>query len=516
MKELHKIIIILLFSFNLFSENSYKHWLQPSPSEQLDLEGIDDKKGVGRIFMPAMTDPENEPFYFIYRKNKLVKSDRMGTSSFLLPGFYTVKYGSGDQTQLMSQSVEIYKENVSFPKINWSGLTIKIIDENRNSIDNRYEIFKMSNAESFGFGYGAREEVGEHLLTWILKPGTYKITLNGQSFNTYIDFTTVELVKGELVQLTMVVDSESGHLIGAGILNQEENILLNTPSKLSTALHLNANASSDNSTDKNHPSTRISLIGQLDNKYIYEKNPFHIISKDLFDLGISKETDTDFRISTDNISLRNTGLYYFSRFFGSYARIDLQSHFFTEKIYSQDGANFIKLSTLGDTLNLYRNVKSIDVKPPFFPISIKEGLGFNFRILNHPQANLNIRSGFGMRQDIYRNVYSYIHTIHDENNLYDNYNVYQQNKSNFQEGIEISVLGNFQLFRDVSYNTNADILFPFDKQSSKSIDWEQTANLKLFKYLSVDYRFNISYNKDVSNWFILNHNLFLRITYFLY
>jgi hypothetical protein len=107
-------------------------------------------------------------------------------------------------------------------------LTIKIIDENRNSIDNRYEIFKMSNAESFGFGYGAREEVGEHLLTWILKPGTYKITLNGQSFNTYIDFTTVELVKGELVQLTMVVDSESGHLIGAGILNQEENILLNT------------------------------------------------------------------------------------------------------------------------------------------------------------------------------------------------------------------------------------------------------------------------------------------------
>jgi len=85
----------------------------------------------------------------------------------------------------------------------------------------------MSNAESFGFGYGAREEVGEHLLTWILKPGTYKITLNGQSFNTYIDFTTVELVKGELVQLTMVVDSESGHLIGAGILNQEENILLN-------------------------------------------------------------------------------------------------------------------------------------------------------------------------------------------------------------------------------------------------------------------------------------------------
>lgn len=516
MNKLQKIFLILLFSLNLFAENSYKHWIQPSPSEQLDLEGIDDKKGVGRIFVPAMTDPENEPFYFIYKKNKLVKSRRMGTSTFLLPGFYTLKYGSGDPAQLMSQSIEVYKENIAYPKINWSGLTVKLIDENRNSIDNRYEIFKMNNAESYGFGYGAREEVGEHLSTWILQPGTYKITLNGKSFNTYTDFTTVELIKGELIQLTIVVNSESGHLIGSGILNQEENILLNTPSKLSTALHLNANASSDNSTDKNHPSTRISLIGQLDNKYIYEKNPFHIISKDLFDLGISKETDTDFRISADNISLRNTGIYYFSRFFGAYSRVDLQSHFFKEKVYSQDGGDFMKLSVSGDTLAIYNQVKSIDVKPSFYPISIKEGLGFNFRILNHPQANLNLRSGFGMRQDIYRDVYSFIRTIHDETDQYDNFNIYQQNKSNYQEGIEISVLGNFQLLREVSYNTNADILFPFDKQSSKSIDWEQTLNLKLFKYLSVDYRFNISYNKDVSDWFVLNQNLFLRITYFLY
>ncbi len=516
MKKLPGIFLILLFSLNLFSKVNYDSWLKPPPSEQLDLEGIDDQKGVGRVFVPAMTDPENEPFYFIYKKNKLIKNSRMGTSSFLLPGLYTVRYGSGDVTQLMSQTIQIYKENVTYPKINWSGLTIKLIDENRNSIDNRYEIFRMNNAESYGFGYGAREEVGEHLSTWILQPGTYKITLNGQSFNTYIDFTTVELVKGELEQLTIVVDSESGHLIGAGILNQEENILLNTPSKLSTALHLNANANSDNSTDKNHSSTRISLIGQLDNKYIYEKDPFHIISKDLFDLGVSKETDTDFRISTDNISLRNTGLYYFSRFFGSYMRIDLQSHFFKEKVYSQNGDNFMKLSASGDTLQTYQNIKSLDVKPPFYPISIKEGLGFNFRILNHPQANLNIRSGFGMRQDVYRNVYSFLHTIHDENSPYNNYNVYQQNKSNYQEGIEISLLGNFQILRDVSYNTNADILFPFDKESSKSVDWEQTVNLKLFKYLSVDYRLNISYNKDVSDWFVLNQNLFLRVTYFLY
>lgn len=463
-----------------------------------------DFSSLGRLYLSAKTDPDYEPPYTISDKNgNNLGSYKMGSDALLEPGKYTIEVGSGSASQKIVKEVEIFPRYKLMQKPEWGWLSVNVLDENRSETDLRYELFDLETTESYGFGYGIKEGVGQKLETWILKPGRYKIVFNGLPYNTYEHFTTVEVKAGEYEQLTTVYDTQTSSLLGAGIIMQE---MLGSKNRFKVSIlnHLNANFLSINSDKKNEYNYSYSFNEQLDSKLIYDKFPHYYTMKNITELGVSKSKGTDLRFSSDKFDLKNTYVLFFFNWIGVYSRADLSTHFVNEYIQDKESKHYRKIDENNNVTDY--NTKKFQLKPSIFPLTTKEGLGLNVRLFNTSKANLNIRAGLGLRQDMNDDVFIYNTTIGDTL-------VYTESKSVYQKGTEVSLNGNFQILPDLTYSTNADMLIPFNKDLYSSVDWDNNINLRIFKALSWDYSLNMKYNKEVKNYIEFDHSLYLRFTY---
>ncbi len=522
--ECDKFIIKII---NHFSEKpiyeeylyTYEEGFDSTLIEIPDEEIISEGKGL--LLLPAITRSDNEPYYKIFDKYGYEISGKMGVPVPLMKGTYSIRYGSGNEDQMMKKTnIEIVPRYKKIVEPDWGCLIVDIIDEKRNFANVQYELFDAENGESYGFAFPADEEIGELEKIWVLNPGLYKLTINNEPFNTYRDFTTVFVEVNKVQKLTIVVDTdEEGNptnLIGSGILEKISLEALLAKLKFSSAIHANVNFNSDNEDDKDKQETTITLNTQLDNRLIYDYDPFHYTMKNLIEIGTTKGTDTDFRISADEIDFKNTLIYYFMKNVGFYSRFDANSHFFTENYYSPKDFFYTKIDKSGDIVEEEKLDDEVQVKSSLFPIILKEGLGINYRILNYSRANLSLRAGFGLRQDFNNNVYELAETYTDTLDDVE-HRTYKEQESTDKTGTEVSVVGNFQLPFGLTYSTNADFLFPFNKDETTVMEWENSINLRLFKYISIDYKLKLENKKpEIGDEYIVEkHTLFLRITYFL-
>ena len=477
--------------------------------------------GKGLLLLPAITRTDNEPHYKIIDKYGYEQSGKMGTAIPLLEGIYSIQYGSGKANQLMEQdNIKVVPRYKTIIEPDWGCLIVDIIDEKRNFTKVRYEVFDLEDGESFGSEFPAEEEVGEQEKVWVLKSGIYKVTVNNEPFNTYRDFTTVYVEKGKVQKLTIVMktDEEDNptNMAGAGVLEESflEASLANL--KFSSAIHCNVNINSNNEVDKDNPETTITFNTQLENYLIYDQDPLHYTMKNLIEVGTSKTTDTDFRLAADDFDLKNTFIYYFLKDVGFYSRFDVNSHFFPEKSYNSDKFYYTKIDKDNNVADSVFS-DEIEIKSSLFPLVLKEGIGINYRILNFSRANLSLRAGFGIRQDINNDFYQ----LASESTWFDSQEIehrtYNEMESESKTGTEVSLVGSFQLPFNLTYSTNADFLFPFSKDDDYSMEWENVINLKLFKYISLDYKLKLE-NKipeTGDEYIVEKHSLFLRVTYFL-
>ncbi len=494
--------------------------IDPLLVEILDSE--EDNSGKGLLLVPAITRTENEPYYKVYDKYGYERSAKIGEAFPLMEGTYSLEYGSGNQDQKMiRKNVKVHPRYKTIVEPDWGCLIVEIMDESRNFAKVIYEVFDLNDGESFGSEFPAEVELGEQEKVWVLKPGHYKITINNEPFNTYTDFTTVLIEEGSVQKLTIVMETdEEGNptnMAGAGILEESFLAASLEPLKLSSAIHINGNLNSDNEINENDPEVIITMNSQLENYLIYDKDPLYYNMKSVIDLGISKTTDTDFRLASDEFDLKNTGIYYFVKDLGFYGRFDVNSHFFDEKQYSSEDFYYKKFDdnniAIGDSV-LSDEIK---IKSSFFPIELKEGIGINYRILNLSRANLSFRAGFGIRQffndDVF--VYNPSETFIDANNI--EHRRYYELASTNTTGTELSLVGSFQLPFNLVYASNADFYFPFEKNDEYTFEWENSFNLNLFKHISLDYKFNLEKLGEDSgiDYLVREHSLFLRVTYFL-
>lgn len=482
-----------------------------------ELEGV----GYGVLLVPALTHSENEPYYIVRNdRGEQVASARMGTDIALPAGRYSVVYGSGSISQMMMQTnVQVIPRYKTVVDAKWGCLVVDVMDESRNYAKVRFEIWDLETGESFGSDFPAETEIGEQPVVWALRPGLYKVTINNEPFNTLRDFTTVFVEKNRVVELQMIVDTdEDGNptsLVGAGVLEDSEGILGDQRLKLNSAIHANVNFNSSNENDENNAEYTVTLNTQLENQLNYDLDRFHYTMKNVIDLGTTKTTDTDFRISSDNFDLKNTVIYYFLENLGLYARADMITHFLNEYSYSDDEFNYRKYDSDGSLISEEHQKDRIRLKKSLFPMNLKEGVGLNLRVLKSSRASMSLRAGLGLRQDIYNDSYIYSGTVTDtlpDQSTID-YRVYKEQDSGDKTGTEISLVGNFKALKNLTYSTTADVLFPFDKEDDVTMEWENSFNFKLLKHISVDYKLKLSKTGD--SHIIRDDTLFLRVTYFL-
>lgn len=467
--------------------------------EILDLE--DDFISLGSLFVPIKTDPDYEPSFSIYTlSGKYLQNEQMGTDVYLEPGKYQLRIGNNEK---IVQTVEILPRYKTVVKPEWGWLTINIVDENRDGQDVRYELFNLETTESYGFGVGVKEGTGQKVETWVLPCGFYKIVFNNYPFNTYTDFATIEVKKGELEQMTAVVDVETKKLLGSGKILQDE-LFAKSNLKNNLLLHFNANMNYKNDVEKEKYDVSSLFNVQGDYKMVYDSEPHYFSSKTLIEQGVSKSSGVDMSFSMDKVDWKNTYVFTIIKFFGLYARQDINTHLWQEYLVDKDEKKYVKVSVDGDSTSSYTN--KLQIKSPLFPFVSKTGAGFNFRVNN----NLSFRLGLGLRHDVNRDYYISDGQIGD---LY----IYKELKSSRQMGFEASLYGNIPiplpLSKDkITWTTNFDLLKPIENQSSISYDWENSFNYPLYKNISLEYRVNMSYNKELKDYVVIDGTSFVRFT----
>jgi hypothetical protein len=295
----------------------------------------------------------------------------------------------------------------------------------------------------------------------------------------------------------------------------QEGDIVNENWRVSSAIHGNFNMNSNNESDKDEYATTTVVTSQLENRATYSNMPHYYNMRNLMELGFTKSTDTELRLSADDFDLKNTYVLFMLKKLGVYARFDINSHFFQTYRYSAESVSYIKQDRKGK--EIMRGVDDeIQVTSAIFPMVLKEGIGFNYRIFNTPRAKLNFRTGLGIRQELYNDVFTLVDKNYYDLSTQEFYNLYREKENVYNRGTEVSLVGNFNLPFNLTYMTNADILFPFNQSEDITIDWENVFNLRLFKHISIYYKLNLQNKKPESgDEYIANrHSLFLRLTYF--
>ena len=526
LQESNNFIVKILNKFTNFQEESQAEESLTSKYDQIDYSAqvlgdsttVEDG-GIGLVYFPNLSGEDNEPYYYVKDKNgDNLKMAHMGVEVPLPEGTYNVEYGSQQGSHGMSQRIDVkprWRYNV---EPDWGCLIVDVMDEQRNYAKVSYTIYDNADGFDYGIDYPADVNLGEKSTVWVLKPGTYKVTLNNESFNTYRDFTTIEVLKGYAQRLSLIVEEEENSglytLIGAGVINEEDDSRKNSNWNLSSAIHVNINLNTDNSENKEDTQLSINMNAQLDNSAYYEKGRLKYSLKNLIEIGTNKDEDYDqFRVDLDDFDVKNTVIYNVFSAFGLYGRFDLNTHFFPVQVYD---VNYIKNKTDGTFVDSLSNVNSVETSPSFFPMTLKEGFGLNFQFLNTARSDMNLRVGLGARQDIRQNVYSYSSDWTNPTTGI-TYVLYTEEESSYYEGIEASMVGDLQILGNINYSLTADFLFPFAADKNYTMDIENILNVKLFKYISLDYRLKF-YTREsdaLEDYISTQQSLFLRFTYLL-
>jgi len=485
----------------------YETWLTPSPELQLYIEGLDDRKGVGRIFVPAMTSGADEPLYAVFQDGELIGEENTGSSFFLKPGSYTVVLGTGVMDQRIRQDVVVGREQTVIIQPEWGAVTFEVIDELRTYQKQDLQIFRVESAESYGIIPAINPELGEHLQTLLLSPGLYKIVSRGRDFNTYINFTTLLLEPGRYTPYTIVIDSKTGNFIGAGILRSSERMRQRRNWNMFGAVHGNVNLTSENDEFSKKVKTNISLLGQLDTRLLYEKLPHYYLAKNLLELGAQRQEGAGWQINQDRLSLKNTYVYYILNWLGGYGRFEATTHLFEKSVRFDDPVDVLMLDEAGDTLRVRKGVKTVRVEPVFYPLDLKEGLGVNVTPLRTFKARLSLRCGLGYWQTYNRD---------DCFGVTDVNTVFQRKGDSFLKGLETALVSNLVLLNNLSMTTEVDVLLSFEgKLEMKKLELENFISLIIFKNVTLEHTLRLTRDPNVDHT-LQYHFLSVRLSYYLF
>jgi hypothetical protein len=480
-------------------------WDAPPPQTQLAREARDDIKGLGRLFLPAMTDPDYEPVFTVSNaQDSILKISKMGKSVWLRPGKYRIAFGSGTLDQVQRRVVEIREEDATILEPDWSCLVIRIIDESRTSIREAYEIYSIPENEYFGVGYGAEEQLGEHLQTWILKPGLYKIVKLGEHFNTYKNFSTVRLLPGELTHFTIVVNNTTNDFLGAGIieLGQKPRKLANW--SLFSTLYGSFTLNSSNDVTSENQETSMIFVAQLDYNIMYNSTHHFFSSRGLIEEGWNlQKKQTSFRSNLDRAQMKNIYIFYFVKQVGLYGRIFLETNLVRKNDYFDFPRDVTLLDQNDQVIEQQNDIRRIQLSPNFSPLELKEGFGVNFILLKSLRANLNIRAGMGWHQIYNRELYNQI-----------NDTTFKTLSSSYARGPEASLIGSARISRNMLLSCELEVFYPNGRGERLDYEFENILNLRLSKNVSLDYTLRFRNKRSLSDYLLTDHIVLLRYSFF--
>lgn len=294
-------------------------------------------------------------------------------------------------------------------------LRLHIISTQNTYLPMGFDVFSVETRSVAAFGKGADEATGQPAPSWELPPGMYKIVRSGEPFETQVDFATVEVRAGEVVDYALVVDPEllefrgSGPLVGelpAGVRIAGIRLALNAGGSLTLAHRENVVGGTSGVT---------ALWGLFGNFGLVFERGSHFLSVTsdlavaLNDPAVARYASTQDRWDASALYAYNLGNPYLgpygrasfsTRVFPGYLFIERDQDVLMVDITHTDGST--ETLTLGGEAN--QDDLRIKVAEPLSPIVLQEEVGANLKAVDLDllllKATIATRLGVAFRQGI--------------------------------------------------------------------------------------------------------------------
>lgn len=486
-------------------------------SDRSAAGGEEESDQPGVLLLPALVAGENQPYYTIVGE-ELRRSEQFGDPVDLPAGVYTVLLGSGPtDRRIRLDRIEVSGRRRTVVEPIWAAMTVSVIDENRDPARVRYDVYDAETGRNFGGRISRSEALLPNQTVWILRPGKYKLVLNNRPFNTLQDFVTVNLVAGRGEDLTIVVDlaDEEGQarLVGAGNVAIDEPSDEDSPLGIASALNGTLSFTADNEAGPGDFQVAYFLDSEIDTELTYEAGPLRYDLRNTVALGFNATERAPLTLASDELSIRNTLVYSFTDIYGLYARANASSTIFGNRLVPDDPVDYVTVED-GDITQTVRDARVIRLSPPFFPISLQEGVGLNVNAVQTEAVDLGIRAGIGATQALRYEVYEETGSQTIEGT---DFTVYEPVRSEVRTGFEISAFGTIRLPFDTSVSTSVELFTPFTDPEDLSLQWETVANVVLVDNISLYYRFTLGNTRTAAEdpHFVQDHGVFLRLNYLI-
>ncbi len=500
-------------------------WLAGTVRAQLDRDSQLVPFGKGAVFVPAMTAGLDEPPITVYRGEEKVEEAKTGERVVLPPGAYEVKVGSGAVDQRFGVQVVVRELHTTIVPVVWAGLAVHVVDDRVNSVRNAYELIRVDGREYVGVGYGADEQAGESVSTWILRPGLYKIVKVGETYRARTNFATVRLLPGRLTHLRLVVDRETGDFKGAGEIEATE--LFNLGGGLGSNLVVGGDLNfthAQNSRAGVDEGSSFSFSAYTDGAISYVED------EHIFTTRLQLEEEGKFAFegkpldkARDRASIDLLYVYNWLEWLGPYVRAGAETNLLPGSEEIDDDAQgrkpvFIVLEDLeagDDTSQAYADrglklieeqdgVNRFDFITPAGIVQLKQGAGVNVRFVKMVEIEASARVGVGGRETITRTSNEHVRLndgdIRNRGPSLDGrrFVEYKRVDDSATVGVEATLLATARITRFFLLNLELDSLLPFDRPQDLVLDLEARLAAKLTRFVSIDYAFRFVRDRSIS------------------
>jgi hypothetical protein len=197
--------------------------------------------------------------------------------------------------------------------------------------------------------------------------------------------------------------------------------------------------------------------------------------------------------------------------------MNLNTHIFDETTFFSENKNIMLENSAGDTISVLLNQSELKTKNAFYPLRLKEGTGLTYQINFSPNARTSLRVGYGWLQDYNKKSYVFDKTVAGSLDGIDyEFEKYKEEPNSSSKGIESTIiLSALNLMKFISINSTLDVLFRMGvPDHSYSLENENRINFRLFRNISLDVKFNISYDESKKPWTVYDYTTFLRLSLF--
>ena len=488
-------------------------WLAGDPALQRSRDTRLPPVMTGGIFVPAMTNGLHEPKVQIRSADgSIVREMHTGTTGYVPAGDYTVDVGSPGAQEPLRYDVHVTEGSVTTIPVEWSGLVVKVVNARSSAFRGDYEIVSLPSRSYIGLGTGALVHEGERIPTWILWPGQYMIISAGEGYQARKNFITVRLDPGELSRVTLVLDEETGDILGGGEI---EDLTEDIEERWWSASAIVGGSVRFNRTDNvvgKSTGSLIDISAFLESYFTLNRYKHFFYTRLHAEIGGTIQLDDrPFDTSIDELNLELLYTYRVIDWFGPYARFSFESNMAPSwQVFSGEYTVYA-LADDGQTVASTESKNELKLSPAFSPIKLNMGAGGRFDVSVGTWLKIANRIGIAYRY-VYADELFVVQKLNDVDKTVTIAPVFTTS----QYGLEAALSLELTPIQWFTLKTDVSVLEPFDDWENPIIDLNLDAVVRLSSIASLSYSLRLNYDISMIDEIQLDQYIHLRFSYKIY